>query len=424
MFGDIEYAVLDVETTGLLPSHHDRIIEIGIVRTDGNGNVIRDYCTLVNPKRDIGPTHIHGIMAGDVKDAPLFSEVIGDVFEAIKGAVVVAHNARFDLRFLTHECAGCGTPLPALMSLCTLQMSRALGVGTDSRKLADICDELGIVHEHSHSALGDARATASLLSRCLQQLKRLNGSPQGADVGLRGVMTNPTDWPLVPPSGKEYRRSDSMLARKRKRGRLNRLFEKLPAHNDTNYAVDGYLNVLELAIEDRHISEGEVLALQDMAESLDMDRKEVEGVHRLFLRDLIRTAWLDDVITEAEQRDIETIADLLGIPASEYEKMVAEEKTAEAPSVNITDSAKEDVEGKEICFTGAFNSILDGERVTREMMEKLATSKGMVVKKGVTKSLNYLVCADPDTMSGKAKKAREYGIRIIAEPAFFKMIDV
>ena len=49
--------------------------------------------------------------------------------------------------------------------------------------------------------------------------------------------------------------------------------------------------------------------------------------------------------------------------------------------------------------------------------------EGMVVKKSVTKSLDYLVCADPETMSGKAKKAREYGVRIIAEPAFFKMVS-
>ena len=56
------------------------------------------------------------------------------------------------------------------------------------------------------------------------------------------------------------------------------------------------------------------------------------------------------------------------------------------------------------------------------MMETLAAEHGMLVKKGVTKSLDILVCADPDTMSSKGRKAREYGVRIIAEPAFFKML--
>ena len=48
----------------------------------------------------------------------------------------------------------------------------------------------------------------------------------------------------------------------------------------------------------------------------------------------------------------------------------------------------------------------------------------MIVKKTVTKKLDYLVAADPDSMSGKAKKARQYGIRILAEPVFWRMLGV
>jgi DNA polymerase-3 subunit epsilon len=48
----------------------------------------------------------------------------------------------------------------------------------------------------------------------------------------------------------------------------------------------------------------------------------------------------------------------------------------------------------------------------------------MIVQNGVTKALDYLVCADPDSMSGKAKKARQYGIRILAEPVFWRMVGV
>jgi DNA polymerase-3 subunit epsilon len=66
----------------------------------------------------------------------------------------------------------------------------------------------------------------------------------------------------------------------------------------------------------------------------------------------------------------------------------------------------------------AFNAEFNGQRITREMMTALAEEKGMSVKNNVTKSLDMLVCADPDSMSSKAKKAREYGIRIMAEPTF------
>ena len=57
-------AVVDVETTGLFPSRHDRIIEIGIVVIRPDGDVSVEFESLVNPKRDIGPTSVHGLTSG------------------------------------------------------------------------------------------------------------------------------------------------------------------------------------------------------------------------------------------------------------------------------------------------------------------------------------------------------------------------
>src|SRR3990170_8268659 len=71
----VEFAVVDVETTGLYPGGHDRILEISIVRTRWTGEVLDEYVTLVNPQRDVGPTSIHGITARDVVSAPPFEEV-------------------------------------------------------------------------------------------------------------------------------------------------------------------------------------------------------------------------------------------------------------------------------------------------------------------------------------------------------------
>lgn len=65
--GNTEFAVTDVETTGLFPQAHDRIIEIAIVRVDAEGNILDEFTSLVNPGRDIGTTHLHGITAGDVR---------------------------------------------------------------------------------------------------------------------------------------------------------------------------------------------------------------------------------------------------------------------------------------------------------------------------------------------------------------------
>jgi DNA polymerase-3 subunit epsilon len=68
------YAVVDVETTGLFPDWHDRIVEIAVVQVSPVGEVEASWATLVNPQRDLGPQQIHGIRASDVLGVPTFGE--------------------------------------------------------------------------------------------------------------------------------------------------------------------------------------------------------------------------------------------------------------------------------------------------------------------------------------------------------------
>ena len=82
------FAVVDVETTGVYNS--DRIVEVAVVTISPNGRVVDEWDTLVNPLRDVGPTHIHGITASMVTAAPTFDEVSGALAERLNGAVLVA----------------------------------------------------------------------------------------------------------------------------------------------------------------------------------------------------------------------------------------------------------------------------------------------------------------------------------------------
>ena len=90
---EIEYVVLDTETTGTMKA--DRIVEIALVAFKGN-EVIEEWSTLINPQRDVGKTNIHGITASMVSSAPIFGDVINDVFRMINNRVIVAHNLGFD----------------------------------------------------------------------------------------------------------------------------------------------------------------------------------------------------------------------------------------------------------------------------------------------------------------------------------------
>lgn len=86
MLEETSFAVLDVETTGFSPLNGDRIVEVAVVRLGADGT--EEYVTLVNPLRDVGPAHIHGLTADDVASAPMFQEIVGDVLEIMNGAVL------------------------------------------------------------------------------------------------------------------------------------------------------------------------------------------------------------------------------------------------------------------------------------------------------------------------------------------------
>src|SRR3989441_11005628 len=87
-------AVIDVETTGLFPFRHDRVVEVAavVIRTDGH--VEREFVSLVNPARDIGPSSIHGLTSEDLLHAPRFEEIAALLLKALRGAVAIRSEER------------------------------------------------------------------------------------------------------------------------------------------------------------------------------------------------------------------------------------------------------------------------------------------------------------------------------------------
>jgi DNA polymerase-3 subunit epsilon len=130
------YAVIDVETTGLSPAHHHRIVEIAVVLIDDDGNIVYEWETLLNPQRDVGATEIHGLSAGDVYSAPTFGQVASELGSLLRGRVPVAHNLSFDGPFLASEFKRLGyiVPLTRTAGLCTMRLaSRYLPAGPRRR---------------------------------------------------------------------------------------------------------------------------------------------------------------------------------------------------------------------------------------------------------------------------------------------------
>lgn len=165
----LPFAVLDVETTGL-SSDRDRVIEIAIVRCASDGSFIDEWSTLVDPGRDPGPTHIHGISADDLVGAPSFAKIAEELAERVEGSMIVAHNLSFDAGFLGAEYARTQTPLPNQTALCTLQLARHVLPDIGGYSLAACAAALGIDHPNAHRALPDTRVTALVLQAMLHRL--------------------------------------------------------------------------------------------------------------------------------------------------------------------------------------------------------------------------------------------------------------
>lgn len=165
----LPFSVIDVETTGLSGAK-DRVIEIAVVHCDPDGTITSEWSTLVDPGRDPGPTHIHGIRASDLVGAPSFAEIAPELAAHLEGTMITAHNLAFDSSFLHHEFDRAGVDQPSEPALCTLELARLVLSDQRSHSLAACAAALGIAHPAAHRALPDTRVTAEVLRSMLRLL--------------------------------------------------------------------------------------------------------------------------------------------------------------------------------------------------------------------------------------------------------------
>lgn len=173
---ELSYVVFDTETTGLRPTAGDEIIQIAAVRVTG-GRVLESelFDALVNPGRSIPPdsTEFHGITDEMVRDQPAIEAVLARFHTFVGDAVMVAHNAAFDMKCLKvkEPIAGVEFKNPVLD---TLLLSAMIDGDDEDHSLDGICERLNIENSGRHSALGDSVATAHVLVYLLERLEDQN----------------------------------------------------------------------------------------------------------------------------------------------------------------------------------------------------------------------------------------------------------
>lgn len=411
------FAAVDVETTGLSPRHHHRVVEVGIVLFRLDGTIEGEYESLINPRRDLGGTEsIHGLTMSDLVHAPLFDEIAGDIGMLLRDRVIVAHNARFDVAFIETEFERAGLRTPPLPHLCTMRLA---GSPEHGRRLGEVCAWLSVLHGQAHTAIGDARAVAGILSRWYERLptqSRLTLSECGSP-----VEPQPDAWPSLLQQGTTLVRGEASRRAASERGYLGRLIDRLPTKATSAIGDEAaYLDVLERALEDRHLAPEEALELAWVAGAERLSAADIRRLHRDFFDSLTAVAWLDDVVTDLEAEDLRLVGEFLAIDPAHVERAIST-RTAEGATHSSSFSLQA---GTTVCFTGALRARIDAVPISRELAHELARARGLEVRDAVTKDLDVLVVADPQSQSGKARKARDYGTRILAEAAFWQMIGV
>ncbi|GAB0108498.1 hypothetical protein JMUB6875_75160 [Nocardia sp. JMUB6875] len=170
------FTVVDVETSGL-SAGADRVLSVAAIELDRDGEVAREFHTLLDPGCDPGPVHIHGLTTRKLRGSPRFEQIHEQLSGFLAGRVMVAHNARFDYDFLAGEFRRAGTVLPVSQRLCTLTLARRVALPTPDYRLGTLAAYYGVRQRQAHDALDDTRVLAGVLRRLISDALRLGVAP-------------------------------------------------------------------------------------------------------------------------------------------------------------------------------------------------------------------------------------------------------
>jgi len=162
------FAVVDVETTGTRAERGGRILELAVAVLEA-GTIHLAYEAVLDPGTRIPAwvTGLTGITEREVAGRPRFGDVADEFRRVLADGVFVAHNARFDWRFLAAECVAAGVPAPAGAPLCTVRLTRRLVPELRRRGLDQVAAFFAVDNPARHRAFGDALATAHVLRALL-----------------------------------------------------------------------------------------------------------------------------------------------------------------------------------------------------------------------------------------------------------------
>jgi len=286
-------AIIDFETTGLTAGH-DRVVEVSVVRVDPGHAPRLVFDTLVNPRRPMAATEVHGITDADVENAPVFPDIAGEVLAATAGCAVAAYNVYFDMQFLEFELSNAGiSRIPP--HFCLMYLRPMLGLGSRC-KLEEACRNHGVERTPSHIASSDAMASADLFVKFLPEInaRGVNTFGELAKLKRYKFVDSFRLPPLPEPSELGLGRHSSPLSR----GKAAQA--SAPARSPAAQ----YWDLLKSVLVDLEVSEEELAVIKRKQTDAGISRDEVRMLHARAFASVVSQFTADKRIDENENQKL------------------------------------------------------------------------------------------------------------------------
>lgn len=366
-----DFTALDFRTTGLRPG---RVVEVAAVRHRGDGTVLAEFTSLVDPGRHVepGPATLHHVGRRDLDHAPEFGELLGDLLDVCRDSVLVAHNLPVVLEFLAVELKRLNVRLPQLPAVSTIDAARdALLV--PNVQLATIAAALGIEDFPGHLALANARTVARVVASLV------------ADPGV-AFTEEPhlPELPAFPPAGLVLTRAVEALP---ERSWLADLVAGAQFTDDGDPLHEAYRELLTAAISEHYVSPDEARDLASLATAAGIA---VRPAHLDFVLALGEAALDDGGLTEAEARDLTRVATALGVPEAARDLRAT---TREEAPVRV---------------------LVLGETQEAEVLRAAASAAGIELAAELAASVSHLAIGDDvPRHDPRLAEAREQGVVVL-----------
>ncbi len=422
---DFYFSLIDLETTGLFKN--DRIVEISIRKVDFQGNEIEHLNTLVNPERDVGPQSIHKISALDVQNAPVFSELVGNILSIIDNSVLVGHNINgFDIKFLSKEFekAGLNFIYNEENTLDSLRFAKELKYPLKLEKLyKSIVKGSSIKKINFHKASEDTKALLNIF--------KTNDFKNWV---LRQQVT-PIFFEDIPEKSKSLATRGEGLESVSSFIESIKYSEKIIDLEFDEFNLNQYSIALQSYIEDKEVSDEEIRKIQEFVSEFNISIDEARQIHKHILDTYTDIALLDSKITDEEMYKLRQISKLLGIENyleesiensgnNNIKNKLLDKTISVLPLKRESNFYIEDLKGKLVCFTGDILVVSSGQEYDKDGLTSVSKNKGINISSTLNKKVDILVAQDVFSQSSKIQKAKNYGIRILDSNDFARKIGV